>query len=141
MTIKADNQVEGTIPVDDGIQHGLDDNTEHDSAKGGILGAAAGAVVGAVAGGPVGAVMGAVIGGVASAAAVAAVHDPEEENNVTGFGDNVHFDDPDHYETVVVPEPANIWNENAGDEQHPKATELQILAVEDEIQRRDVDGI
>jgi len=141
MTTKIEIQPDGTVHTDDGIQHGLDDNTEHDAAKGGLLGAAAGAVVGAIAGGPAGAIVGAVLGGVASAAAVSAVDDPEEENNVTGIGDNVHFDDPDHYETIVVGEPDNIWDETAGDDEHPKATELQILAIEDEIHRRDADNI
>ena len=80
------------------IQHGIDDDPRDDAEKGAALGAMGGAVVGAAAGsmtGPVGAVVGAAIGGVvgagASGAAVAAVDKHDNDNNVSGLGDNIDF--------------------------------------------------
>lgn len=85
--------------ADDGIQHGIDDNPHDDPKKGAALGGVGGAVVGAAAGamvGPVGAVIGAVVGGVtgaaASGAAVAAIDDIDNDNNISGLGDDVTAD-------------------------------------------------
>ena len=73
----------------DGVQHGIDDNPNHDAEKGAVGGAVGGAVVGGLAGGPVGAVIGAVAGGVASGAGVAAVDRVDNDNTVTGVGHGV----------------------------------------------------
>jgi len=85
--------------ADDNIQHGIDDDPRNDAEKGAALGGLGGAAVGAVAGsmtGPVGAVVGAVAGGLAGAgasgAAVSAVDKRDNDNNVTGVGDEVTFD-------------------------------------------------
>lgn len=80
----ADNTTTG-----DGVQHGIDDNPNHDAEKGAVGGAVGGAVVGGLAGGPIGAVIGAVAGGVASGAGVAAVDKVDNDNTVTGLGDGV----------------------------------------------------
>lgn len=87
---------------DDGIQHGIDDSPNHDAAKGAAIGGIGAAVTGAIAGsmvGPVGAVIGAVAGGVAGAAlsgaAVAAVDQVDNDDNVTGVGDDVTFEHHD----------------------------------------------
>lgn len=84
----------------DNIQHGIDNNPTHDAEKGAALGGLGGAAVGAAAGsltGPVGAVVGAVVGGLAGAgasgAAVGAVDNVDNDNNVTGIGDEVHVKD------------------------------------------------
>ena len=79
----ADNTVDTRA---DGVQHGIDDNPNHDAEKGAVGGAVGGAVVGGLAGGPVGAVIGAVAGGVASGAGVAAVDRVDNDNTVTGVG-------------------------------------------------------
>lgn len=96
-----------TYRPDDGIQHGIDDNPENDAQKGAAIGGVGGAAVGAAAGamaGPLGAVAGALVGGavgaVASGAAVAAIDAHDNDNNVTGLGDDVaykneHDDDVD----------------------------------------------
>lgn len=85
--------------ADDGIQHGIDDNPHDDPKKGAALGGVGGALVGAAAGamvGPVGAVIGAVVGGVtgaaASGAAVSAIDDIDNDNNITGLGNEVTAD-------------------------------------------------
>lgn len=89
--------------TEDGVQHGIDDNPNHDAEKGAVGGAVGGAVVGALAGGPIGAVIGAVAGGVASGAGVAAVDRVDNDNTVSGVGHGVT---PDHDavadDTVVV---------------------------------------
>ena len=76
-----------------------DEETHHDAEKGAALGGLGGAAVGAIAGaaaGPVGAVVGAVAGGLAGAgasgAAVSAVDRVDNDNNVTGLGDDVALD-------------------------------------------------
>ena len=74
------------LRTDDGIQHGIDDNPNHDAEKGAVGGAVGGAVVGGLAGGPVGAVIGAVAGGAASGVGVAAVDRVDNDNTVTGVG-------------------------------------------------------
>lgn len=83
---------------DDGIQHGIDDNPNHDPQKGATLGGLGGVAVGAAAGsmmGPVGAVIGAAVGGIAGAAAsgaaVAAIDDMDDDDTVTGL-DTDHDD-------------------------------------------------
>ncbi|MCC2669486.1 MAG: hypothetical protein K0Q72_1957 [Armatimonadetes bacterium] len=85
--------------ADDNIQHGIDDDPHNDAKKGAKLGGAGGAAVGAAAGaamGPVGAVIGAVAGGVAGAvgsgAAVAAVDEVDNDDNVTGLGHGITHD-------------------------------------------------
>lgn len=83
------------MATNDNIQHGIDDDPNHDATKGGVGGAVGGAVVGALAGGPVGAVVGAVAGGVASAAGVAAVDAVDNDDNVTGIGSGVHRENED----------------------------------------------
>ena len=82
----------------DEIQHGIDDNPTGDAEKGATLGGVGGAVTGAAAGslaGPVGTVIGAVVGGVAGAlgsgAAVAAVDRHDNDDNISGVGDGVHY--------------------------------------------------
>ncbi len=82
----------------DSIQHGIDDNPSGDAEKGATLGGVGGAVTGAAAGslaGPVGTVIGAVVGGVAGAlgsgAAVAAVDRHDNDDNISGVGDSVHY--------------------------------------------------
>lgn len=89
-----------TYRADDGIQHGIDDNPENDAQKGAALGGVGGAAVGAAAGamaGPLGAVAGALVGGavgaVASGAAVAAIDAHDNDNNVTGLGDEIAYKD------------------------------------------------
>ena len=86
--------------VQDRIQHGIDDDPTNDAEKGATLGGIGGAVTGAVAGsmaGPVGAVVGAVVGGIAGAglsgAAVGVVDRIDNDNNISGVGDGVNFDD------------------------------------------------
>ena len=93
--------------ADDNIQHGIDDDPQNDAEKGAALGGLGGAAVGAVAGsaaGPVGAVVGAVAGGLvgagASGAAVSAVDRVDNDNNVTGLGDDVALD-KDRDDTVI----------------------------------------
>jgi hypothetical protein len=80
------------------IQHGIDNDPNHDTQKGATLGGLGGAVTGAVAGsavGPVGAVIGAAVGGIvgaaASGAAVNAVDRVDNDNNVTGLGDQPSY--------------------------------------------------
>ena len=101
----------------DGIQHGLDDDPEHDSAKGAGLGALGGTAVGAAAGailGPVGALIGAGIGAaagaIASGLAVAAVDSVDNDSNITGIGAEVTIDPaenlPDHVNEVIREEEA-----------------------------------
>jgi hypothetical protein len=87
------------IRADDDIQHGIDDNPNDDAKKGAALGGLGGAAVGAAAGsmmGPGGAVIGGIVGAVAGAAAsgaaVAAVDDIDNDDNVTGLGDNVAYE-------------------------------------------------
>lgn len=77
---------------DDNVQHGIDDNPEHDAEKGAVLGAVGGAVVGALAGGPVGAVVGAIAGGVGSGLGVAAVDQVDNDDTVTGIGHGATHD-------------------------------------------------
>ncbi len=79
--------------IDDGVQHGIDDNPNDDGKKGLELGALGGGTVGAIAGmaaGPIGAVIGALVGGtvgsIASGAAVDAVDSVDNDNTVTGIG-------------------------------------------------------
>lgn len=86
--------------VQDRVQHGIDDDPNNDAEKGATLGGIGGAVTGAVAGamaGPVGAVIGAVVGGVAGAglsgAAVGVVDRVDNDNNISGIGDGVNYDD------------------------------------------------
>jgi len=86
--------------VHDRIQHGIDNDPNNDAEKGATLGGIGGAVTGAIAGamaGPVGAVIGAVVGGVAGAglsgAAVGVVDRIDNDNNVSGIGNGVNFDD------------------------------------------------
>jgi hypothetical protein len=81
--------------ADDNIQHGIDDNPSNDAEKGAALGGLGGAAVGAIAGaaaGPVGAVVGAVAGGLAGAgasgAAVGAIDQVDNDNTITGLGDD-----------------------------------------------------
>jgi len=81
--------------ADDNIQHGIDDNPHNDAEKGAALGGLGGAAVGAIAGaaaGPVGAIVGAIAGGLvgagASGAAVSAVDKVDNDNTVTGLGDD-----------------------------------------------------
>lgn len=88
--------------VDDNIQHGIDDNPNDDAKKGATLGGLGGAAVGAAAGamtGPIGAVIGAVVGGAvgagASGAAVGAIDKMDNDNNVTGLGDSVAYENRD----------------------------------------------
>ena len=83
----------------DGIQHGIDDDPNHDAEKGSALGALGGAAVGATAGamlGPVGMAVGAVIGAasgaLASGLAVAAVDAVDNDDSVTGLGAEVSVD-------------------------------------------------
>jgi phage tail tape-measure protein len=96
------------IMVDDNIQHGIDDDPKNDAEKGAALGGLGGAAVGAVAGaatGPVGAVIGALAGGLAGAgasgAAVAAVDNVDNDNNITGLGDGVTRDVEDQANDVT----------------------------------------
>ena len=84
--------------TNDPVQHGIDNNPHDDAEKAAQLGAMGGAVVGAAAGsltGPVGVVVGAVVGGVigaaASGAAVHAIDEMDNDNNVTGLGDHVDY--------------------------------------------------
>lgn len=88
--------VERVVVVDDGIQHGIDDNPVGDAGKGAALGGVGGAVVGGLAGaatGPVGIAVGAAVGAVAgtvvSGGAVAAVDAVDNDDNVTGVGDGI----------------------------------------------------
>ncbi len=85
--------------VYDKVQHGIDDDPNNDAEKGATLGGVGGAVTGAVAGavaGPVGAVIGAVVGGLAGAglsgAAVGAVDRVDNDNNISGVGSGVNYD-------------------------------------------------
>jgi len=85
--------------VYDKVQHGIDDDPNNDAEKGATLGGVGGAVTGAVAGamaGPVGAVVGAVVGGLAGAglsgAAVGVVDRIDNDNNISGVGDGVNYD-------------------------------------------------
>jgi hypothetical protein len=102
---------------DDGIQHGIDDDPNNDPEKARNIGAVGGAVTGLAAGsmaGPLGAVGGAIVGGVVgglgSQAAVNAVDKHDNDDNMTGLGDKVQYDnDRDH--TVVN---TNIGNGEPG---------------------------
>jgi hypothetical protein len=85
--------------IEDGIQHGLDDDPNNDAEKGAAIGGLGGLVTGAIAGsaaGPVGTIAGAVIGGIAGAAlsgaAVAAVDAVDNDDNVTGLGSGITTD-------------------------------------------------
>ena len=97
---------------DDGIQHGIDDNPNHDAQKGAVIGGIGGAAVGAAAGATAGTVLGlpgAVIGGLiggaigaaASGAAVAAIDEIDDDDTMTGLHEdgtniehNVDYTDP-----------------------------------------------
>lgn len=83
------NSADDLRTTDDGIQHGIDDNPNHDAEKGAVGGAVGGAIVGGLAGGPIGAVIGAVAGGAASGAGVAAVDKVDNDDTVTGLGQGV----------------------------------------------------
>ena len=83
-----DNQV-------DPIQHGIDNNSSHDTEKGAALGGLGGAVIGGMAGslvGPAGTAIGAVVGGlvgaVASGVAVKAVDRIDHDNQVSDVGEH-----------------------------------------------------
>ena len=93
--------LERTQP-DDGIQHGVDDDPNNDALKGAALGGVGGMAVGAAAGaatGLVGAILGAVVGGavgaVTSGAAVGAIDQVDNDDNISGVGDNVDYEDED----------------------------------------------
>ena len=129
---------------EDGIQHGIDDDPRDDAEKGAALGGMGGAVVGGVAGsmaGPVGTVVGAVagatLGAVASGAAVSAVDSVDNDNNISGLGDEVvtdasAYDDEvelvDEERDVIVTTPTdevygdapdrNVANNYRGDYEH-----------------------
>lgn len=84
---------------DDGIQHGIDDDPHNDSLKGAALGGLGGMAVGAAAGaatGMIGAILGAVVGGavgaVTSGAAVGAIDQVDNDDNVSGVGEGVDYD-------------------------------------------------
>jgi hypothetical protein len=88
--------------IDDGIQHGIDDDPNNDSLKGAALGGIGGMAVGAAAGaatGMVGAILGAVVGGavgaVTSGAAVGAIDQVDNDDNVSGVGEGVDYDHED----------------------------------------------
>lgn len=96
--------------ADDHIQHGIDDDPNNDPQKGAAIGGVGGAVVGGAAGsmlGPVGAVIGAVVGGVAGAAAsgaaVAAVDSRDNDDNMTGLGDDIDIDDAPDTDYAATP--------------------------------------
>lgn len=79
----------------DNVQHGIDDNPSGDAEKGATLGGIGGAVVGGIAGsaaGPVGTIIGVIVGAaggaVGSGLGVAAVDRIDNDNTVTGIGDN-----------------------------------------------------
>lgn len=89
---------ERLIP-DDGIQHGLDDDPNNDALKGAALGGVGGMAVGAAAGaatGLVGAILGAVVGGavgaVTSGAAVGAIDQIDNDDNLSGVGEALDYD-------------------------------------------------
>jgi hypothetical protein len=93
------------VHADDGIQHGIDDDANNDAVKGAALGGLGGAAVGAVAGaatGMVGAILGAVVGGavgaVTSGAAVGAIDQIDNDDNITGVGEAVDYDKADELE-------------------------------------------
>jgi hypothetical protein len=102
------------------IQHGIDNDPNNDTQKGAVLGGLGGAVTGGIAGaamGPVGSVIGAAVGGVVGAAgsgaAVNAVDRVDNDNTVTGLGDEPSYRsaDPDTVYTntdtdAVYPPPA-----------------------------------
>ena len=84
----------------DGIQHGIDDDASNDAEKGATIGGIGGAAIGAIAGsvlGPGGALIGGLVGGaagaVASGAAVAAIDDVDNDNNVSGIGSGITLDE------------------------------------------------
>lgn len=94
------------IRNNDAVQHGIDDSTSGDAAKGAALGGLGGVAVGAAAGsiiGPVGTVIGAVVGGLlgagASGAAVAAVDAVDNDNTVSGVGDGATLKSGQHVGT------------------------------------------
>ncbi len=95
------------IRNDDAVQHGIDDSTSGDPAKGAALGGLGGVAVGAAAGsmaGPIGTVIGAVVGGLlgagASGAAVAAVDAVDNDNTVSGVGDGATLKSGEHVGTT-----------------------------------------
>ena len=99
-----------TEEKDTTIQHGIDNDPNNDTQKGAVLGGVGGAVTGAVAGsamGPVGSVIGAAIGGVAGAAgsgaAVNAVDRVDNDNNVTGLGDDPTYRKVDSDDVYAEP--------------------------------------
>ena len=109
---------EEILDTDDNIQHGIDDNPNHDAEKGAAIGGVGSAVVGAIAGsavGPVGTLIGAAVGGVAGAVAsglgVAAVDTVDNDDTVTGLGDGAtpdvnnasRYDTLDTGDTDVLP--------------------------------------
>lgn len=82
------------LPGDD-AEIGIDDNVHDDPETGATLGGIGGALVGGLAGsttGPVGAVIGAVAGAAAgsvlSGAAVGAIDHLDDDNTISGIGDN-----------------------------------------------------
>ncbi len=90
---------ERTADIDDGIQHGIDDDPNNDTLKGAALGGVGGMAVGAAAGaatGLVGAILGAVVGGavgaVTSGAAIGAIDQVDNDDTVGGFGEGVDYD-------------------------------------------------
>jgi hypothetical protein len=91
--------------LDDGIQHGIDDDPNNDAAKGAVLGGVGGAAVGAAAGsmlGPGGAIVGGLIGGAvgagASGAAVGAIDQHDNDDKMTGIGEGVDRDIEDRFD-------------------------------------------
>jgi hypothetical protein len=96
---------------EDGIQHGIDDDASNDAEKGATIGGIGGAAIGAIAGsvlGPGGALIGGLIGGaagaVASGAAVAAIDEADNDNNVSGIGSGVTLDRTEN-ERIYHPHP------------------------------------
>lgn len=105
--------IDKTDTRDDGVQHGIDDNPNHDATKGAVGGAVGGAVVGGLAGGPVGAVIGAVAGGLASGAGVAAVDTVDNDNTITGIGHGATVDvDSSHAAAPVATDDDTIVVDN-----------------------------
>lgn len=115
-----------TMPVDgepiepineDRIQHGIDDDPNNDAEKGATIGGIGGAAIGAIAGsilGPGGAIIGGLVGGaagaVASGAAVAAIDEADNDNNISGIGSGVTLDRTESVRDYN--EPARDYNPN-----------------------------
>lgn len=129
------------LDTDDNVQHGIDDNPTHDAEKGAALGGIGGATVGAIAGavtGPIGALIGAAVGGVAGAVAsglgVAAVDTVDNDNTVSGIGDDATTDWNNRADTATYDDTLDTTDTVATPGYSGAAGEMRVPVTEETAQ-------